>query len=237
MTIHEVETRTGMTRANIRFYEKEGLLAPAREAGNHYRTYSESDVELLRKIRFFRLLGCSIPEIRQLQTGALSLSQALEDRKAALEQQREECALLIHLCSQVDPDATFDTFSLEHMEAEEQLWKSRGKAIISKDQKWFGLALIGSMVLTVLLGLSACKLLYMGGYARDEGFYAPAYFESGSWLLLLISFCFFWLELVACLNLNAGWKRVLYPLIILYLIFGLSICIGLPVFWHYVGFL
>ena len=31
MTIAEVEERTGLTRSNIRFYEKEGLLKPSRE--------------------------------------------------------------------------------------------------------------------------------------------------------------------------------------------------------------
>ena len=49
MNIAEVERRTGLTRANIRFYEKEGLLSPARGA-NGYRDYTEKDVETLRKI-------------------------------------------------------------------------------------------------------------------------------------------------------------------------------------------
>ena len=30
MTVKELEERLGMTRANIRFYEQEGLLTPAR---------------------------------------------------------------------------------------------------------------------------------------------------------------------------------------------------------------
>ena len=38
MTIKELETRTGMERANIRFYEKEGLLSPKR-LDNGYRDY------------------------------------------------------------------------------------------------------------------------------------------------------------------------------------------------------
>ena len=50
MNIAEVERRTGLTRANIRFYEKEGLLSPARGA-NGYRDYTEADVETLRKVR------------------------------------------------------------------------------------------------------------------------------------------------------------------------------------------
>ena len=34
MTIKELEERTGMTRANIRFYESEGLLSPAQREFN-----------------------------------------------------------------------------------------------------------------------------------------------------------------------------------------------------------
>ena len=32
MTIKEIENLSGMTRANIRFYETEGLLRPARNS-------------------------------------------------------------------------------------------------------------------------------------------------------------------------------------------------------------
>lgn len=64
MTIKEVETLTGITKANIRFYEKEGLLAPGRSS-NNYREYSEDDVEHLRKIRIFRIMGFSVAQIRQ----------------------------------------------------------------------------------------------------------------------------------------------------------------------------
>ena len=38
MTIKEMETRSGLTRANIRFYEAEGLLTPQRRP-NGYRDY------------------------------------------------------------------------------------------------------------------------------------------------------------------------------------------------------
>ena len=36
MTIKEIEDRSGMTRANVRFYESEGLLHPERKE-NGYR--------------------------------------------------------------------------------------------------------------------------------------------------------------------------------------------------------
>lgn len=47
MTIAELEARSGMTRANIRFYEAEGFIRPERRE-NGYRDYSEAELELLR---------------------------------------------------------------------------------------------------------------------------------------------------------------------------------------------
>lgn len=91
MTIKELEERTGMTRANIRYYEQEGLLAPARKE-NGYRSYSQEDCEDLLKIKLLRQLQFSLQEIRNLQNGTLSLSQAMEGRSALLE--RESGALL-----------------------------------------------------------------------------------------------------------------------------------------------
>ena len=53
MTIRTVENLSGMTRANIRFYEVEGLISPQR-GENGYRDYSEQDLEILKRIRLLR---------------------------------------------------------------------------------------------------------------------------------------------------------------------------------------
>ena len=45
MKIKEVEARVGMTRANIRYYEKEGLLNTTVRNENNYREYTEEDIE------------------------------------------------------------------------------------------------------------------------------------------------------------------------------------------------
>lgn len=47
MKINEVEALVGVTRRNIRSYEKEGLLAPARNSQNGYREYGEAGAETL----------------------------------------------------------------------------------------------------------------------------------------------------------------------------------------------
>ena len=97
MTIKELEERTGMARANIRFYESEGLLSPARQE-NGYRDYSEEDVKTLEKIRLLRELHLDIDTIRLVQKGELPLDRALftlltklEGDKTALDKAVEVC--------------------------------------------------------------------------------------------------------------------------------------------------
>ena len=85
MNIAEVERRTGLTRANIRFYEKEGLIAPARSA-NGYRDYTEADVETLRKVRLLRQLRLSVADIRAVQAGERPLPEAAAKQLDVLEQ-------------------------------------------------------------------------------------------------------------------------------------------------------
>lgn len=88
MTIREIEALSGMTRANIRFYESEGLLTPNR-AENGYRDYAQSDLETLRKIRLLRALGLGIDEIRRLSAGETSLDAALEARLHAMQTEQQ----------------------------------------------------------------------------------------------------------------------------------------------------
>lgn len=100
MTIKELESRTGMTRANIRFYEGEGLLEPKR-LDNGYRDYSEDDARTLEKIKLLRQLQMDLDTIRKVQRGLLTLEQALfsqltrlEGDKALLERAAEVCRAL-----------------------------------------------------------------------------------------------------------------------------------------------
>ncbi len=84
MTICEIEALPGMTRANIRFYESEGLLTPNRME-NGYRDYTRSDLDTLHKIRLLRALGLGIDEIRKLSAGETALGEALESRLSAMQ--------------------------------------------------------------------------------------------------------------------------------------------------------
>jgi len=64
--IGEAAQASGVSAANIRYYEKEGLLSPHGRAGNDYRLYSHADVHQLRFIRLCRAMDMSLNEVRTL---------------------------------------------------------------------------------------------------------------------------------------------------------------------------
>jgi len=92
MKIKEIEMRTGITKANIRYYESQGLIAPDREA-NGYRTYNESHINELLRIKLLRTLGIPIESIKSLCDGKVTLEQALSDRKEKFQGQHQELDL------------------------------------------------------------------------------------------------------------------------------------------------
>ena len=89
MEIKRAEEATGVSRQNIRFYEKQGLLHPARNKRNSYREYSEEDILRLKQIRLFRKLGMPIEEIRRLLDGEKDFRPALQEQERRLAAEEE----------------------------------------------------------------------------------------------------------------------------------------------------
>lgn len=97
MTIKEIEARTGLPRASVRYYEAEGLIHPAR-GRNGYRDYSPQDEVTLEKIALLRELECSLEDIRALQRGTKTLGEVARERLAALEGQGERLERAREIC-------------------------------------------------------------------------------------------------------------------------------------------
>lgn len=57
---------SGVSSANIRFYEKEKLISPRGISANSYRFYSDEDVHQLRFVRQMRSLDMTLDEVRRL---------------------------------------------------------------------------------------------------------------------------------------------------------------------------
>jgi MerR family Zn(II)-responsive transcriptional regulator of zntA len=66
LTIGKVAQRTQVTADSIRYYEREGLIRPAKKSDSGYRLYTE---EVIRRIEFIKQAqhcGFSLAEIREL---------------------------------------------------------------------------------------------------------------------------------------------------------------------------
>ncbi|WP_264932778.1 methyltransferase domain-containing protein [Paenibacillus sp. LS1] len=63
MNIKEAASRLGISARAIRFYEEKGLIVPAKQSNNGYRTYTENDIWRLQTIAALREIGMSLQDI------------------------------------------------------------------------------------------------------------------------------------------------------------------------------
>lgn len=87
--IGEAATRSGVSAANIRFYEKDQLLSPLGRSDNSYRMYSDSDIHRLRFIRACRALDMSLGEVRTLLRLDLNSKTDCASARGALDEHLE----------------------------------------------------------------------------------------------------------------------------------------------------
>ena len=132
MTIKDIELRSGMTRANIRYYESLGLLSPAR-GENGYRDYSETDLVTLLKIKLLRSLEVSLEDIGALSRGEKALGEVLARQMDTLELKEQELTQARELCRQMQSDAVdYQSLDAEHYL---DLMRSRSEAMALAREK------------------------------------------------------------------------------------------------------
>lgn len=95
-SINKLAKLAGITARALRYYDEIGLLSPQRVSSNGYRVYSQSEVDLLQQILFYRELGVPLDEIKNI---VLSKNYdgfaALQEHLSALKAKKERIELLI----------------------------------------------------------------------------------------------------------------------------------------------
>ncbi len=135
MKIKEMESALGISKANIRFYEKEGLLDPKR-AENGYREYNDNDLQRLQTVVVLRKLGVSIENIKKILNHEKSLQNVMQSNILELEEKIEELEGALTICRQIHKDGveTEDFNALYYLEKIENTEKKGGKFLdICKD--------------------------------------------------------------------------------------------------------
>ena len=70
LTVSEVAKQTGVSAHTVRYYVREGLLTPNKQADNSYNLFSPKEVSRLRFIRTAKMLGFTLNEVRKILENA-----------------------------------------------------------------------------------------------------------------------------------------------------------------------
>ena len=112
MNINQVEKITGVSKRNIRFYEKEGLILPKRNSENSYRVYDEYDIWRIKVIKMLRMLDMPLEEIKKVLEENQTLSAAVVNQQAELERKAKELQAAISFCEQLK-ETELDTLDVD----------------------------------------------------------------------------------------------------------------------------
>lgn len=161
MKINQVEQLVGITKGNIRFYEKEGLLTPDRNSENGYRDYDEADVAWLKKIKLLRMLDVPIEEILRLKSGQLTLEDAMGRHLIQLRRRQANLAAMEALCGELrDSRCPLDGLDADEVLSRMERQEQEGTKFMNVKRqdnlrRYAGPVLAAALILALMGGLIA----------------------------------------------------------------------------------
>ena len=134
MKIKEVESRVGIKKTNIRFYEREGLLNPNRSEENNYREYSEEDIRRLEQIKMLRMLDVPTADIRLLFDDKLEMQEVMERRLESIDREEKALQEMRQLCQTIiTKQINLDSMDESIFEDSPKVWKERLQEVLEYD--------------------------------------------------------------------------------------------------------
>ena len=218
MTIKEVEEQTGLTRSNIRFYEKEKLIEPIRNDKNGYREYSESDIENIKKIAYLRTLEISIEDIRNIMSDKVSLTEIIEKQAATIQMQIEGLNKAKTMCEKMleAGNVSFDELQVEKYVADLETYWNDNKPVFKLDTVSF-LYMWGSLVTWTIIA-SLCLVVGIVSYAKLPP-EIPVQWSKGM-VTSLVSKKFIFAYPLACIIIRILLRPFLYVRLVMRNIYG-----------------
>ncbi|MCF8018656.1 MAG: MerR family transcriptional regulator [Vallitaleaceae bacterium] len=95
-SINKLAKLAGVSTRTLRYYDDIKLLSPRRISGNGYRVYGQKEVDLLQQILFYRELGVSLDEIKDIVFSKdYDGIATLEEHLSALQVKKKQIEILI----------------------------------------------------------------------------------------------------------------------------------------------
>ncbi|MCI5687011.1 MAG: MerR family transcriptional regulator [Emergencia sp.] len=84
LTVGEISKALGISTEAIRYYVKEGIITPKRNEENNYWVYSSDDLMKLTDIMFYRSMGLTMKDIKDIMSGLALSEKILKTRKMSM---------------------------------------------------------------------------------------------------------------------------------------------------------
>ena len=95
-TVQKLGSLAGISTRTLRYYDEVGILKPARISSSGYRIYGQKEVDRLQQILFYRELGVSLDDIKNIVTSSsFDEANALREHREKLLEKREQLDALI----------------------------------------------------------------------------------------------------------------------------------------------
>lgn len=204
MRTGEVEKLTEIKEANIKFYEREGLINPRRNE-NGYRDFSDEDVKRINQIKTLRLLEVPIPEIKKLFDGEVPLKDVLEERlnsinlqAKVLNNRRESCRRIIK------EGMELADISPEVLSGSREEWSDKLRHIIDEDiDKRFILKGVAFTTAFAVCVKFTVVVLTMGGFSQQD----TVFCFFGGMLAIFCGFVYVFAEALTKQNFLYAWGK------------------------------
>ena len=90
-TVQKLGLLAGVSTRTLRYYDEIDILKPARINSSGYRIYGQQEVDRLQQILFYRELGVSLEEIKEIITSPhYDADHALQEHRAKLLEKRAQ---------------------------------------------------------------------------------------------------------------------------------------------------
>lgn len=95
-TVQKLSKLANISSRTIRYYDEMGILKPARINSSGYRIYGSKEIDTLQQILFYKELGLSLDQIKEIITSPyFDPTDALREHHVKLLEQKKQLNLLI----------------------------------------------------------------------------------------------------------------------------------------------
>ena len=133
-SIKKLSEIAGVSTRTLRYYYEIGLLKPARASSSGHRIYGKKQVDILQQILFYKELGMSLDEIKEIiQNPNFDRINALKEHKIKLLEKRKQIDMLLD-----NVERTLLSVDVGGRRIDKEKFKGFKKSVIDENEKKYG---------------------------------------------------------------------------------------------------